>query len=235
MANLIREALTADQQPLFLYTGGMSKVGFGVTGTWVGSIAFTYSTDGIVFNPLFVTPFATGTAVQVVTANGNWEALIRNIVAVRAVFSRTSGTAVVVIGASLDSSYQDAFLAATSKYVSQSVGSGATNVVTIAAQANRAWRCRTLSVGFSVAASAAVDLKITDGASSVLWEGYVPPNSGASLAGGGQFLAPLPTDPNTPGLVGGGVVGTPGNSMVITLAAPGGSVVSTVNAEMAAA
>ncbi len=235
MANIIREALTADQMQLFLYCGGMSKAGFGVSGTWVGTVAFFGSTDGINFIPLSVTPFASGATVQSTTATGNWEALVRNFVAIKVVFTRTSGTAVIVLAASLDSSYQDAFLAPTSKYVSQNVGSGATNVITVAAQANRAWRLRTLSVAFSVAAGAGVDLKITDGASSVLWEGYVPASAGPLVAGGGTYLVPLPPPSGTPGLLDGGVVGTPGNTLVVTLAAPGGSVVSTLNAEMTAA
>ena len=52
---------------------------------------------------------------------------------------------------------------------------------------------------------------------------------------GGSWNVPLPFDTGTPGQVGGGLVTTPGNSLVITLAAPGGSVVSTLNAEVAAA
>ena len=139
-----------------------------------------------------------------------------------------TGTVVATLVASVDSSYQDAFLASTSKYVNAVHGRAAC-VITQAAQANRAWRLRTLTTAFSVAAAAAVKLTITDGASAVLWEEYVP-------AAAGTYLVPLPADPNVPGLSGGGLVNTPGNSMmVITLADGGGSVSSELNAEFTAA
>jgi hypothetical protein len=234
MASIIREALNADQMAVYLFCGGQSKVGFNVSGTWAGTVAFFASADGVRFDAVTVTPFASGTGVQSATGNGSWELQVQNYVAVKALLTRTSGTAVVVMATSRDSSYQDAFLTSTSKYVSQNVGSGATNVVTQAAQTNRAWRLRTLTIGFSVAAGAAVDIKITDGASTVLWEGYVPKQDVST--GGFTYIVPLPpplsADPSNPD---GGVVGTPGNSMVVTLAAPGGSVVSTVNCEFQAA
>jgi len=234
MANVIREALNADQMALPIFCGGMSKVGVNLAGTWVGTVKFYASVDGLNFNLVSVTPFASGTTVQSSVANGSWEFLAQNYVAFKVVFTRTSGTVIVTLATSIDSSYQDAFLASTSIYVRQEVTGGATNVITQTAQANRAWRLRSLSVAFSVAASAAVKLTISDGASSVLWNGYVPLGAGQA-SGGGTYEVPLPPDPNTPGLVGGGLVNTPGNTMVITLAAPGGSVVSEVNAELHAA
>lgn len=234
MANILREALNADAMQLAIYCGGMSKVGINLAGTWVGTVKFFGSTDGTNFVPLSMTPFASGTTVQSATANGNWEISVQSLslVAVKVTFTRTSGTVLVTMGASIDSSYQDAFLASTSHFVSQSVSGGATNVITIAAQVNRAWRCRSLQVSFSVASGAAVLITISDGASSVLWEGYVPINNEGVATVGSTFNVPLPPDPMTPGLTGGGVVNTPGNSLVITLAAPGGSVVSKVNAEI---
>ncbi len=225
MANIIREALTATGMKLPLFVGGMSRVGFSVTGTWVGTVAFEVSYDGVNFRTAFVQPFASGTAVSSTTANGSWWMDVSNALVVRATFTRTSGTAVVVIGTSIDASYQDAFLVSTSRYVSQEVTGGATNVITVAAQANRAWRLRTLTGAFSVAAGATVELIVSDGASAVMWDTYVP------LAAG-PWVVTLPADPNVPGLSGGGVVNTPGNTLVITLAAPGGSVVSQVNAEI---
>lgn len=237
MANLLREVLNASGMSLGIYCAGQSKVGINVSGTWTGTIPFSASTDGLNFIPLSVTPFASGPTVQSTTANGSWEVLVQNYLVVKCGkapvggVTIASGSAVVVMGSSIDASYQDAFLASTSKYVSQSVGGGATNVVTINAQTNRAWRLRTLSIGYSAAAAGSVDLKVSDGASAVLWEGYVPPSLNG-VSGGGTWLAPLPPDDGNPGIVSGGVVGTPGNSLIITLAAPGGSVVSTVNAEI---
>jgi hypothetical protein len=228
MATVLREVLNADQMNLTVFCGGQSKVGIGVTGTFVGTLSFAGSFDGINFVPLTVTPFASGTGVQTATATGNWEVNVKNLVAVRVTFSRTSGSATVFLGTSIDSSYQTAFLAATSVNVTQEVSAGATNVITQAAQANRAWRLRTLSVAFSVAAGAAVKVTVADGANN-LWSGFVPKQDVST--GGFTWQAPLPADTNTPGVSGGGVVGTPGNAMTVTLAAPGGSVVSEVNCE----
>ncbi len=230
MANIIREVLTVQAMRLPLFTGGMSKVGIGISGTWTGTISFFASVDGINFNiPLAVQPYPQGTAVTSTAANGNFESPVLNYVAVEAVFTtRLTGSPVVVIGTSVDSSYQDAFLASTSKFVNQAVASGAVNIVTQAAQANRAWRLRTLVVAFSAAPAAAVKITIADGASATLWEVY------ATAAAGSQTIA-LPADPDCCGLSGGGVVNTPGNSLVITVAAPGGAVASEINAELIAA
>lgn len=229
MATIVREVLTVLSMKLPIFCGGMSRVGFGISGTFVGTVSFFYSTDGVNFRPLSVRPFASGATVQSTTATGNWEADVGNAVAIMVqVTAYTSGSVIVTLGASIDSSYQDAFLAPTSKFVSQEVAGGSTNVITQAAQTNRAWRLRTLTGAFSVAAGAAVAITITDGASSVLWKSYVPLTAG-------PWTVTLPPDPNIPGVGGGGVVGTAGNSLVVTLAAPGGSVVSEVNCEFLAA
>lgn len=234
MATILAEALNATGMKLTIFSGGQSYVGLNVAGTWVGTVSFFGSTDGMNFVPLFVTPFASGTAVSSSTANGSWFVPVGNYLAIRVTFTRTSGTAIVTLAASTDSSYQDAFLATTSRWVSQSVSGGAANAITVAAQANRAWNISELVIGYSVAPAAAVLVTISDGASSVLWETYVPPlvNDGAATVGG-TFRVPLPqpsgSDPR------GGVTNTPGNSLVITLAAPGGSVVSKVNAKISAA
>ncbi len=227
MAVILREVLTADAMALAIFCGGQSKVGVGITGTWVGTVSFFASTDGVNFKPVAMTPFASGTAVSTTTANGSWESAVLNYVAFKVVFTRTSGSATVAMATSLDSSYQSAFLASTSIYVSASHAAGAANVITQAAQANRAWRLRTLVIGWSAAPSAAVLCTITDGASSVIWETYVPVGATGVV---GTFNVPLPApDPTVPGS--GGLVNTPGNTLVITVADPGGSVVSKVNAE----
>jgi hypothetical protein len=244
MANIIRGVLTAVNNEVILPCANMTKVGINLSGTWAGTVKFAKSFDGVNFSqapaggtfPVF--PFApgaqVGTAVTQATANGNWEGEVLNLQAIKVTFATaTSGSVQVTAATSIDASYQDAFLASSSISVSQNVAGGATNVITQAAQANRAWRLRTLSVAFSVASGASVDIKVQDGGSTTLWEGYVPANPNAGYNGGGTWLAPLPTDENIPGTVGGGVVGTPGNSLVVTLAAPGGAVVSIVNCEFA--
>ena len=237
MATIVREVLTQSGLGFSFLVQGNSRFGISITGTWVGTIAFSASYDGVNYVPIYVSPFppqSGGPTQNSTTVNGNFEGSVKNDMTVKVTFTQTSGSPIVVMGVSADSSYQDAFLSPTSKYVNQSVSGGAQNQVVQAAQPNRAWRLRSLSIGFSVAAGAAVLVQVTDGASSVLWSGYVSPSPDA-VSGGGTFLCPLPPPTYQPGILDGGVVGTPGNSMTVTLAAPGGSVVSTVNAEFCAA
>jgi hypothetical protein len=229
MATIIREVLTSTSfPPLTIWCAGMTSVGVALTGTWTGSVAFLGSTDGLNFKPITVTPFPQGTGVQSAAANGNFYFNVANYRAFQIKPTVTTGSIVAVMGVSLDSSYQDAYLAPSSKYVSQETASGAATTITIAAQANRAWRLRTLSGGFSAAPGAAVKVTVSDGGSTTLWEEYL-----SASAGGWQLK--LPTGTTTPGVIDGGVVNTPGNSLVITVAAPGGSVTTAASAEIAAA
>ncbi len=225
MAILLKEALNANAMSLTIFCGGQNYVGINLTGTWVGTVAFQATYDGATFVSVGATPFATGTAVTSSTANGSWFLQVEGAIAVRAVFTRTSGTAIVTLASSLDNSYQDAFLTTVQKNVSRAVGGGLVNQLIFPAQENRAWRCRTLVVSFSVAPAAGTKVTLSDGACQVLWEVF------AAAAVGYQTIA-LPLDSNTPGVSGGGVVGTPGNTFVITVSAPGGSVASIINAEM---
>lgn len=226
MSIKIREALNATGMSLTLTVAGLSRLGLRVAGSWVGTVTFFFSNDGINFapNPLSVQPFASGTAVTSSTANGTWFADVNGVVAVRVVFTRTSGTALVTIAASNDASYQDALLDSSSLFISQSVTAGATNIVTVAASTNRGWRLRSAVVSFDTAPSAAVLCTVKDG-TTVIWAEYMP-------AAAGSAKLNLPADPNQPGVTGGGVYNTIGAALVVTLAGPGGSVVSTVNAEI---
>ena len=226
MAAILREVLNAQGMKLTINCSGQSYVGLNLSGTWTGKVSFNGSFDGIKFFPLSMTPFASGATVQSATGNGNWFIPIQNYVAVQVSFDTlTTGTVAVTMATSIDSSYQDAFLVSTSKYVNQEMTGGSQNQVTIAAQANRAWKLRTLVVSFSTAPGAAVPITISDGASATIWKTHAPASAGA-------YLVLLPADMDWPGVTGGGVVGTPGNSMVITVGAPGGSVTSEINAEL---
>lgn len=226
MANIIRLGLSADGMKLPLFVGGMSRAAFLLSGTWAGTVRFEVSYDGVNFKPLHVTPFASGTAVSSATANGSWWCDVGNALVVRVSFTRTSGTVLAAVACSIDASYQDAFLASTSRFVNQTV-TNTTNTVTVAAQANRAWRCRTLTITVEAAATWAAQpcWKILDGASSVLWAGDL-----ATAAG--QYKIELPSDPGIPGVVGGGVVGTVGNAMSVVVAAAGSGVDTNINAEI---
>lgn len=229
MRTRLAELLNAQGMKLPIFCGGCSAVGIGITGTWTGTLTFKYSTDGINFQNLFATPFPSGTGVNTVTANNNYFTRALNYVAVQVELTTLlTGSPIVTLCAAGDSSWQDAFLASTSQFVEQDASSGAANTLTIASQANRAWRCRSVSGGFSVAPAAAVKVTITDGASSVIWAEYL-------AASAGQWKLNLPADSYFPTVSLGGVVGTPGNSMIVTVAAPGGSVATSTSLEMIAA
>jgi hypothetical protein len=242
VANIAREVLNAVGMSLPIFCGGMQRVGISLSGTWVGTVLFQVSYDGINWRPATAVPFASGTAVNSATANGSWFVEVGGAVQVGGVLGSggflavrcqasvlTSGSVTVVLAAAQDSSWQDAYLGATSKYINNAA-TAATNTITVAAQTNRAWRCRTVWVTLSAAATWASSpaFQIQDGASAVLWAGDPP------LAAG-SFQVVLPADPNTPGVAGGGVVGTPGNQMVISLASGGGGVKTNLNVEMVAA
>jgi hypothetical protein len=240
MATIAKETLNNQGQPITLCFGNAapggspgvggpdaSRIGINLSGNWTGLVSFFGSYDGINFFPVSVTPFPFGTTTQTATANGSWFFDAVNYQSVRVVFTTlTTGFVAVTLAAAVDSSWQDAFLAASSRFVEQDTAGGTQNQITIAGQANRAWRCRKVSGGFSGVPASPVKVTISDGASTILWAEYV------SAA---QWTLNLPGDPGVANISGGGVVGTPGNSMVITVAAPGGGLGSSASAEMIAA
>ena len=216
MAQLTREVLNADGMSLTAYVGGQANVGFGVTGTWVGTVSFYGSVDGLNFFALSVTPFASGTAVNSTTANGNWFSAVKNLIAVRATFTRTSGSVQVNIAPANDSSWQDAFLSQSTIFTSSSATSG-TNTLTQAAQANRAWNLTFLEVscagpGFGGNAK----ITIYDGtvAGTVLFADWLTSPVG-SVGTVQKINLPVGAD-GLPGLV-----NTPGNAMTIVITNPG--------------
>jgi hypothetical protein len=220
----ISELLNATGMGLALFTGQQTRVGVGLSGTWTGTVAFNASTDGIIFNPVFMTPFASGTNVSSATANGNWFSDVKNYLAFQAVFTRTTGSVIVALSASQDSSYQDAFLTAPSIF-QNSVATAATNTLTIAAQANRAWRLRTLYISVSATATWAGNpvVQIKDG-TTLLWAFDIGTTAGTYSPG-------LPADNLLTGRPG-GLYGTPGNAMSIAIASGGGSVQTNINCEV---
>jgi hypothetical protein len=226
------EVLNAVGMKLNLFVGGQSKAGIRLSGTWVGQVNFFGSVDGINFIPLAMTPFPSGTAVNNVTANGNWEVDVLNYLVIRVtVQTLTSGSVVVNMASSIDSSYQDAFLAPSATYFTQSA-IGAINALTPTLQANRAQRLASLIISLSAQPAwlTSPNLQVQDGTGgSVIYQMDIPP-SGSS---GQVFNVPLPlgdsigTAGRAPGLY-----STPGNALVITLANPQGSVKSIINAEV---
>jgi hypothetical protein len=216
--------MTVAGQTLPVVCTGQSFVGFGVSNTFVGTVQFEGSNDGLTWFPLSLTPFASGTAVSSTTATGNWFAPVTNLAQVRARLSAyTSGSVTVIIATSIDQSYQDAFLASTTLFPTHTA-TGAVNTLTQAAQANRAWVLKSLKLDASSTPSFLTlpHVQIKDGTGTVLWQFNLP-----TVGSSGQLWdITLPT---------GGIVNTPGNSFVIVLANPQGSVVTNINAQFEAA
>jgi hypothetical protein len=218
MASYLTEVLNADGMFLQIFCGGQSKVGIDLTGTWVGTVTFSGSVDGLNFIPINVTPFASGTGVNQVTANGTWESVVGNFTVIRATFSRTSGSAAVIMTASIDSSYQDAFITTSVRYPN-SIATNATNTLTQAAQANRAWRLKTLKITTSSQPSwlTSPNVTINDG-STALWAFDLPPQGSSGIV----YDIVLPSE---------GIIGSPGNAMSIVLPAGGAGCKTSINAE----
>lgn len=222
---LTREVLNADEMALTIYVGGQSYVGIGVTFNGVGTVYFEFSTNENPneFYPLSCTPFPSGTAVSSITASGNYLfALAPNIGLVRARFDRTSGSVKAIIGASVDQSYQDAFLAASDIANSSQVSSG-NNTLTQAAQANRAWNLTFCEVSIMAGSYPGCRVDIYDGAvgGTKLFSEFLTAAVG-SVGTVQKLNLPLGKDGNP------SLVNTPGNAMTIQVTGiTGASVINT--------
>jgi hypothetical protein len=226
MATIIREVLNNATQSLTIFCGGMAKVGIGIpalsgAGT---TVSFFGSTDGLNFIPINVNIFPFSAGQSTTTATGNFETPVLDFVAMRVQVTTLgpAGAVTVVMAVAIDSSWQDAYLTPQQKWPSSYKLGGGQNILNIPAQANRAWRLRTLLIsavgGLTGWASQPV-VQIVDGPFPVL------PNTNTwvfDLLPANQSMTdvPLPADSNTPGVSGGGIVGTPGNQMNIVLASP---------------
>lgn len=219
----LSEVLNADQMALNLYVAGQSTVGIGISGTWVGTLAFYGSVDGISnFIPLSATPYPSGTAVSSVTTTGNWQVAVQGFSVIRVVFTRTSGSATVIMSASNDASWQDAFLSTTSIYPN-SAATAAVNTLTQAASTNRAWCLQALKISINKQPSflTSPNVQILDGA-TVLWQFDLPQVGSAGII----YDIALPE---------GGITNTPGNSLGVVVANAGSGATSQINAKVRAA
>lgn len=221
MAARSQEALNATGMSLAIFCGGMSYVGVRLAGTWVGTVSFYGSLDGVNFIPVACTPFASGTAVTTSTSNGNWFVAVQNFVVFKAVFTRTSGTCTVYLAASQDQSYQDAFLAPTTLYTT-SAATAAVNTLTQNAQTNRAWTLKTLDISINQTPSwlTSPNLQVLDG-SDVIWAEDLE-TVGSS---GCRYSINLPE---------GGLTGTPGQAMSVVVANAGSGRTTRINAAFSA-
>ncbi len=263
MATLAREILTVQGMDVRLSVLSMSYVGISVAGTWRGTISFgasqadmgtsgpgggaAFKPVGVFANPGAVSPTLVGgaaTVVQSITANGNYFWPVQNYATFLAQLTTlTSGSPIVTLATSIDSSWADAFFPTTSRF-KNSFANGAINLLTLAASANFGRRLRSLTVsaaphvgggagtGSSSAAGPATAswgqnpiLQIIDG-SSVLWACDLP----SVLPFVYEVPIPKPQTDNY-GVTDGGIYFTPGNASVVQLASGGTGVTTNVNAE----
>ena len=222
---ITREVLNATGMSLSIFCAGQATVGIGVTGTWAGTLSFYGSTDGINFFALSVTPFASGTNVSTATANGNWFVNAQNLMVVKVEFTRTSGSATVIMSSSTDASWQNAFLTSAEQNNTSSA-TGGTNTMTQAAQANRAWNLKSLLVSVSGPTwpGGTMRLRVFDGTitGTALFSTFLTETGGSV---GRYYDIDLPE---------GGITNTPGNAMTIQLLGPTATNASEINASFSA-
>lgn len=160
-ATKVSKVLTANLQEVTIWCAGQAKVGIGIPSmTGTNTISFTGSLDGLTFNPLTVgaypsaTPPASG--VTTATATGSFEVPVQNYLFIRAQLTTGSGPVTVILAASLDSSYQEAFLVGQSSvnltstlYPSTTSTAADANTMTIPGAANRTVNLTFLEVSLS--------------------------------------------------------------------------------------
>lgn len=233
--------LNAVGQEATLWVGGQTKVGIGVYGvSGTITLSFEASYDGITYWPLSVGVYpatlnalmsgAGGgnlatTTVTSATANGNWEVNVPTGVPGAPQFVRVqqtagTGSAKVVIAASVDGSYQEAFNPPTNAGVSTGIlypsttSSGGVNTMAIPANANAAINLTFLDVEMSGPGfGAQAVLRIWDGAVNTnvpIFQGLLTGPVGSVSV---QQVINLPKDEQ--GNV--SLLGTPGNPMNIQI------------------
>lgn len=257
MATLAREILTLDGMDLRISCLGMSYVGINVAGTWAGTVYFEgslapfgdsgapggseFKTTGVYAQPSPPTPIS---AVYSSTVGGNWFWPVQNYSTFRVRFSRTSGSALVVLAASIDSSWSNAFLAASGRFVN-SFANGTRNLLTIPADANFGKRLRSLvvSVAPHVGGGAGTGSSSAQGPSVASWASnpILQIKDGSTVLWATDLQTTLPFQYNVPlpptqttnyGIKDGGVYATPGNDLTIDLANAGTGVTTNLNAEI---
>lgn len=216
---VLRQVFTATGHKANLLVAGMSNVGFGLFGTWAGTVTFKGSYDGVTFNTLSVQTYPyNATAVTTATANGSWFVpLPGGLIAVQAVFtSRTSGSVVIAIGASNDGSFAQAFVAPTTIQKSSQSASAGANTVSIAA-ASYAQQLTDISAGMNVVNSIAGTLTLFD-AGATIGQYMI-----GDVSGEGTTNAPAMIEIGATHLI------TPGNAGSIVLNGLGTGVTSVIN------
>lgn len=224
MSTRVAKTLNAVNQEVTIWCEGQSKVGISIRSV-TGTPTFTFygSLDGLVFTTLGVGvyPSATppSTVVTTASAAGSWEVNVQNYKFIRVQMTSGSGPATVVMTASIDGAYQEAFADAAAgvslgHLFPSTTSSAGVNTMTIPAQANRAINLTFLDVELvGVGFGGNAMLRVWDGAvnSGVpLYHAFLPSPVGSVST---QVKLNLPTDAD--GVI--GLTGTPGNVMTIQI------------------
>lgn len=217
--------LTATDQEITIWCAGQAKAGIAITAmTGTNTLSFFGSTDGIQFTPLGVGAYPSATppasAVTTATATGNFEVNVQNYTFIRVQLTSGSGPVTVVLSASGDGSYQEAFITAQTLGVTLGVvypsttSSSSANTMAIPAQANRAINLTFLEVSMvGPGHGGNAQLRVWDGAVGngvPIYSCYLTSPVGSV---GTVQLINLPTDEQ--GNV--GLVGTPNNVMTVQI------------------
>lgn len=189
----VSKVLNAVNQEATMWVEGQSKVGIAITSmTGTNTVSFYGSQDGISYSPLGVGayPSANPPSSQVTSASatGNWEASVLNYKFIRAKLTSGSGPVTVIMAASVDGGYQEAF-ANTAQGVSLAVvypsttSSAGANTMTIPAQSNRAINLTFLEVSMAgPGGGSGAQLRIWDGSvgnGAPLYSCYLAPAAGS--------------------------------------------------------
>lgn len=215
-----RLLLNAAGMALPLFVQGNDWFAVSISGTWVGQISFFASQEpvNLVPVPVSLTPFPSGTPVSSATANGNFFAPVLDQLVFNMVMSKlTSGSAIVNVISSNDTSFQNAFLTPSSQWMHASAYESVCTL-TAPAQTNQAWRLLTLIISSDATPTWAYSpaLQIFDGL-NLLWAMDPPRTKGSQQI-------PLPLGTNASGMA--GITTTPGNALTVTLASSAGSLSS---------
>lgn len=223
-ATRVSKVLNAVNQEVTIWCAGQAKAGISITSvTGTPTLSFFGSLDGLTFNPITVGAYPSATppaaGVTSTTAAGNFEVPVQNYQFIRVQMTLGAGPATVVITASVDGSYQEAFATAVQGvslgvlFPSTSSSSGV-NTMSIPAQANRTINLTFLEVSQAgVGAGGNAQLRIWDGSVGngvPLYSCYLTTPVGSV---GTVQLLNLPTDAQGNK----GIWGTPGNALVIQI------------------
>ncbi len=228
----LRFALNSTGQTAVIPCAGQAYVAIGVSGIWAGLLTFQVTYDGTTWVPLSMIPYPNGTTALTTAGNGIW---YQSVVgqygpaqAVRVLFTRTSGTAIVYGASSEDLSALSALQSTGSIYANQVGVFSATNVLTVTGATGHGWNLRTLVVSLVGPTGSTGTIQVWDGASGPagatgIWQ------QDWYMAGGVIVVnVPLPVES---ALRPGGIFTRPGNALIVNI--PGVTTVrSTINAEI---